>query len=285
MSKFSDVFGGGSSPALGGWSRPIFSSKTINIVQSGTIVLSLLGSGGGGGFLATAGSIAGPNSGPWGRKKITVSASDVLVINLGAGGAKGAVTGVAGSSGGTSTVALNGVTILTVQGGEGGAFAAGTATANPTAATATVTGADFWVPGLQAGSAQANSGVSVSGGAAPDLLQTGLGRSPSVAGTAAGGLGGSLGTDLGGVPVPWIALAEWGLVITDGATASATLGAPGRGGAPAIMPGMFGGGRGVISGSDPQPGGFGAGGGSGFATATCFNGGSAYAHLTFTPAA
>lgn len=282
---YSELLGGaaGSSASAGGWQRPIISSKTINIDRAGILSVSLLGAAAGGAFLAAAGAVAGPNSAPWGRKLINVTAGDVVVVNIGAGGLKGASSGVPGSPGGTSTVTLNGVAVMTVPSGEAGVIASGTATASPSAVTATVTGADFWVPGVQAGSAQANSGTSASGGAAPDLLMLGVGRSPSVAGTAAGGVGGSVGTDAGGIPIPWVALADWGFVITDGSTASSTVGSPGRGGAAAILPGPFGGGAGTISGANNQPGGYGAGGGSGYSAATCFNGGGAYAYLYFVP--
>ena len=270
--------GGGA--AVGGWTQPIFGSKTITFTQAGSLVIAMVGAGGGGAANAnTSGAATGGNSGPWGRKKITVSATDVLVVNIGAGGAKAASANTSGSAGSASTVTLNGTTILTVQGGEGGGFALTTATASAPVPTATVTGADFWVPGLQAGTAQVSSGQASSGGAAPDLLQTGLGRSPAVTSSGGVGLGGSVGTNAGGVPLPWVALAEWGFVITDSSTASTSLGAPGRGATPSVcMAGPFGGGGGGLT-----TGGIGAGGCAAGTSVAAGNGGDGYAFLTFTP--
>ena len=272
--------------ATGGWARAIFSSVTLPaFTQSGTIVLSMVGAGGGGGSGTTTGSSLGGNSAPWGRKKIVVAVGDVLEFVIGAGGARAAANGSAGSQGGTSLVKLNGVTILTVQGGEGGLFATGTALASPAAAAATVTGADFWVPGIQAGSCQVSSSSGATGGAAVDILQTGLGRSQSISGAAAASQGGSIGTNSGGIPQPWIALLEWGIFVNDGATASATVGSPGRGGDQpgAIKAGMFAGGGSVNTAY--TPGGTGGGGG-GAATATQAGaGGNAYAYMVFTPSA
>lgn len=279
---YNQAFGGtGSASAATGWSMPVFSSKTITFTQPGIVVLSFLGAGGGGMFSATVGSIAGPNSAPWGRKKIDVSSGDALTLNIGAGGAAGTVSTTPGMPGSTSTAVLNGATIMTIGGGEPGTREALPLTANPSPASAVVTGADFWIPGVQAGSAQTSGGLAVTGGAAPDLLQTGLGRSPSITGATAStaGLGGSIGTNAGGAPTPWLVLAEWGLMTTDGTVAAA----PGRGGSPSVTPGFFGGGAGAFSGTDPQKGGLGAGGGSGNAVGSCFPGGNAYAYVVFTP--
>ena len=276
---------GGSSS--GGWVRPIISSKTITFTQPGSLVISMVGGGGGGAVSpATNGSGTGGNSAPWGRKKVTVSAGDVLVVTIGAGGIKGAAAGTTGAAGSTSTVVLNGATIMTVPGGEGGNFSLASATATAPTPAAAVTGADFWASGLQAGSAQVATGGTVSGGAAVDVLMTGLGCSPNAttAGASAA-IGGSVGTDAGGIPYPWVAMAEWGMVITDSATASTTVGAPGRGATPSTnKAGPFGGGGGSTS--TLSPGEIGAGGGAGAANpATAGAGGDAYAYVTFTPSA
>ena len=166
--------------AVGGWTTSVFSSRTITFTQTGKLAISRVGSGGGGAVAAgiSQSSATGGNSGPWGRKVIDISSGDVLVVNIGAGGLKSASPQANGNQGGTSTVTLNGVTILTIQGGEGGVFADLTATASAPVPAATITGADFWVAGVQAGSAQCTSGTSpsCSGGAAVDILQSGLGK-------------------------------------------------------------------------------------------------------------
>lgn len=276
--SFNQAFGGTGSASLGGWAMPIFSSKSITFAQAGTVVLTVVGTGGGG---AANGSnpATGGNSAPWGRKKIKILAGDVLVIAIGAGGLKAAAIPGNGSQGSATTVTLNGSTIMTVQGGEGGVYVtSGTASA-PTPA-ATVTGADYWVPGVRAGSATGANGRS--GGAAVDVLSNGTGRSADASNAET--LGGSVGRNSGGIPIPWIALADFGFVITDGASASATVGAPGRGGEGALLAGALSGGRGAATGAVNNGGGFGGGGGSGYSLATTGDGGAAYAYLTFTPA-
>lgn len=279
MSKLSQFLGG--QQALGGWSRVIFTSRTILFTEPGTVILTLVGAGGSGVTQNNAGT--GGNSAPWGRKKIVVAGGDSLDVNIGAGGIKPPLN-TNGNAGGVSTVLLNGSTILTAQGGEGGVYAVGTALATAPLPTATVTGADFWVQGIQAGSAQAPlSGAAASGGAAVDVLATGTGRSPNVSGANVFGVGGSIGTNAGGIPMPWIVLADFGLVVTDGSTANATTGVVGRGGvANTIAAGMFAG-AGSHSG-EVSPAGRGAGGcaGSG-AVVIGAKGGDAYAYMTFTP--
>lgn len=281
---FGELFqssGGGA--AAGGWARAFVSSGSVTFTQAGDVVLSYAGPGGGGAVANnnTNGSATGGNSGPWGRKKIRVASGDVLVVNIAAGGLKGVGLNTNGSAGSTGTVLLNGVTIMTIQGGEGGAFSLTTATATAPTPSATVTGADLWVSGIQAGTAQSSGSSATSGGAALDALQTGLGRSPNASGPGATGLGGSLGTNAGGVPLPWTVLAEWGFAVVDGNNATAQTGAPGRGGVSnTVKAGVFGGGA---NGSIAGPGGQGAGGSGGGFVALAGNGGDAYAYMTFTP--
>ena len=275
----------GGAAAVGGWTTSVFSSRTTTFTQTGKLAISMVGSGGGGAVAAGSAqsSATGGNSGPWGRKVIDISAGDVLVVNIGAGGLKSAGYSANGNQGGTSTVTLNGVTILTIQGGEGGVFADLTATASASVPAATITGADFWVAGVRAGSAQCTSvSPSCSGGAAVDILQSGLGRSPAAVGDGIAGVGGSVGTDSGGIPIPWIALMEWGFVITDGASATAALGSPGRGGVSATLAAGALAGGGADSANLPTVnGGIGAGGGGGSSPSNAGNGGPAYAFLVF----
>lgn len=276
----------GGAAAVGGWTTSVFSSRTITFTQTGKLAISMVGSGGGGAAAAggAQSSATGGNSGPWGRKVIDISAGDVLVVNIGAGGLKSASNSANGNQGGTSTVTLNGVTILTIQGGEGGVFANLTATASAPVPAATITGADFWVAGVRAGNAQCTSGTSpsCSGGAAVDILRSGLGRSPAAVGAGINGVGGSVGTDSGGIPIPWIALMEWGFVITDGASATAALGAPGRGGVSGTLAaGALAGGGAQSATLSTVNGGIGAGGGGGIAPPNAGNGGPAYAFLAF----
>ena len=273
---------GGGGAAAGGWSRAIFSSATIVFAENGFVQMSIVGAGGSGGAGASGTySASGGNSAPWGRKRIAVVAGDSLVINLAAGGVQPANSSP-GVAGGVSTVALNGSTLMTIQGGEGGVIAAGTALAQSPVPSATVTGADFWVGGVRAGDAKSTAGVCFSGGAAVDILQSGLGRSPDALGSSVTGVGGSVGNNIGGVPFSWVAVADWGLVITDGGTATATNGAVGRGGAGAgIAAGAFAGGGGGATAQ--SRGGVGAGGGGVNNGTPLAGGGNAYAYLVFTP--
>lgn len=278
---FAELFPGGGASAAGGWAMPIFASKSITFTQAGVVVINAVGAGGSGGVgnNTSASAATGGNSAPWGRKKIAVSSGDVLLLTLGAGG-PGVTTAITnGNAGGTTTISLNGTPIMTLQGGEGGVFVSGAGLATAQTPVATVTGADFWVPGLQAGTAIWNAtSTTCSGGAAVDLLRTGLGRSPNKT-TASSALGGTIGTDAGGVGLSWIELAAWGLVITDQTLATSTMGIPGRGGAtsPVIAPGAFAGSGNTL------PAGYGAGGAGlplGNANA---RGGDAYAYVSFTP--
>ncbi|WP_293222331.1 hypothetical protein [Ottowia sp.] len=269
--------GAGSGAIVGGWSRPILASTTITFTQAGTVVISMVGAGGPGAAAnGTSGAATGGNSAPWGRKKFKVAIGDVMVCTMAAGISSPATNTTNGAKAGDSTVALNGVTILTVQGGEGGIYGGTTAIALPP--TATVTGADFWVPGVSAGSATfAASVATTSGGAAVDLLQTGLGRSPNM--TAANvAIGGSVGTNVGGNSLAWLALSDWGIVITEPSLASAAIAIPGRGGArsPAILPGAFAGS------GDSSKSGYGAGGCGAQNGGSVQRSGDSYAYVTFT---
>lgn len=263
----------------GGWSMPIFASKNVTITESGTVVISCVGAGGAGASANTAnGTATGGNSAPWGRKRVKVSAGDVLTFTLAAGVLSPSTANTNGAAGGVTTIALNGATLMTVAGGEGGIYNGMTAVA--AAATAVVTGADFWVPGIRAGSATFGSTyATVSGGAAVDLLATGKGRSPDRT-TYNSAVGGSVGTD-DGTWMNWIELAAWGLFIADASIATSAMGVPGRGSTrtPAIMAGAFAGG-GDNGGS---PAGVGAGGGGTLQGGYGAKSGNAYAYITFTP--
>lgn len=280
---FGQAFGGNSGAAAGGWSAAIFTSRTFTFTEAGVVVMSLVGAGGGGAS-AVSGAATGGNSAPWGRKKIKVSTNDVLSITIGAGGLKSAIFGASGSQGSATTVTLNGATIMTVQGGEGGVYLEGVVTATAATPAATVTGADFWRPGIQAGSATPDAGSAGSGGAAVDVLSNGTGRSPSaVGGSGTTSSGGSIGTDLGGLTLGWIALLEWGFVITDGSMATTSRGIPGNGGTVGIAAGAFAGGH---ASAGHCNGGLGGGGaGSPIILEFAGNGGNAYGYLSFTPEA
>lgn len=280
MMNYAELFGALGAGTVGGWSRSIFESVSITFTQAGKCALTVVGAGGSGaaGQSGTA-STTGGNSAPWGRKWFTVAAGDVLVINIGAGGAKPSGNLRNGNAGNITTVTLNGATILSVEGGEGGVYASGTGTATAPAPVAAVTGADYWVKGIRAGSMQANSSASFGGGAAVDVLQSGKGRSNSISVSAGAGNGGSVGNDTGGPPFSWVAIAEFGLVITDGGSATSTNGAVGRGGSSGIAPGIFAGSAGN-SGIKAGAGGGGCGGNDASSSGA---GGDAYVYLVFSP--
>lgn len=277
--NYTALFGsaGGGAP-VGGWAMPILTSKSITFTQAGTVVISMVGSGGPGAAAnSTSGAATGGNSAPWGRKKFKVAVGDVMVCTMAAGINPPATNATNGAKAGDSTVTLNGVTILTVQGGEGGIYGGGTAIA--LAPTATVTGADFWVPGVSAGSATfAASLATTSGGAAVDLLQTGFGRSPNMT-VANAAIGGSVGTNAGGDNLAWLELSAWGIVIANAALASANIAIPGRGGArsPSVLPGAFAGS------GDSNKSGYGAGGCGSQSGGASSPSGDSYAYVTFTP--
>lgn len=258
----------------------ILASKTVTFTENGIAVFSMVGVGGGGASgNNTTVQATGGNSAPWGRKRLQVEAGKSLVFTFGASVLSPATNSTNGTNGNTSTAAYDGVTILTVQGGEGGRF--GTPATAATAA-ATVTGADYWVPGVRAGSATGSGATS--GGAAVDLLGTGKGRSPDVTASNVP-IGGSVGTDLGGAFISWMALSDWGLVITDPSLATSTYGVPGRGGqqSPSTLPGAFGGGG--NQGGQTQAGYGGGGSGYGAGSGSGSRSGEAYAYLTFLPEA
>lgn len=280
--NYAALFGSaGGGAAAGGWTQIFTSSASVTFTEAGTVCLSVVGAGGGGAAASGgSGTASGGNSGPWGRKKFKVVASDVLAVTLGAGGLKAASAATDGAQGSTTTVTLNGVTILTVQGGEGGVYVAGSGPAQPIAPAATVTGADYSRSGVRAGSAT-NTGA-FTGGAAVDILSNGTGKSPNATGAA--GVGGSVGVDTGGSSLAWLALTEFGVAITDPNAASTTNTVPGRGGAAgAVKAGAFAGG-GSNTATEPV-GGYGGGGGGGGSAASNGNGGPAFASLTFTPEA
>lgn len=277
MSSISQFFGGGT--VVGGWAMPILGSKSITFTQAGTVVISIMSAGGAGAAgNTTTGAATGGNSAPWGRKKIKVAIGDVLTFTMAASAVSPATDATNGSNGGTTTVTLNGTTILTCQGGEGGVY--GSPSATSATPVATITGADFWVPGVRAGNATFSASVATtSGGAAVDLLRTGLGRSPDRT-TANTAIGGTVGTNLGGAYISWIELAMWGMVITDQSLASSTVSIPGRGGdvSGSIRAGAFAG-----SGVSNNKSGFGAGGPGAQQGGVGTLSGEAYAYITFTP--
>ena len=256
-------------------------SGSITFPQAGRLAISVISATGSGGNCQNLAQRAatGANGPPWGRKVIDVAASDVIAFTLGAGGASQETADTAGNPGGTTTVRLNGSTIITAQGSEGGAR---TSTSNATISApvpaATITGCDFWVPGVRAGDAVANStGFSISGGAAVDLLRNGTGRSPTANAATSVQIsdGGCIGSDLGGNNgAPWLIFAQFGLALGDGKTG----GSVGIGGISANgAGGIFGGARGA-SAAPPWGGG---GGGGGFSSSG--KGSGAFIYLQFVP--
>lgn len=281
-SEFSDFFGGGVGSSISrGWAMQVFAAKSITFPKSGFVRVAVQSAGGSG--AATAGATStcatGGNSGPWGVKVFRVAANDVLALSIGAGGARPATGGSNGLQGGTTTATLNGTTIITAQGGEGGTYRSSVGTADAPVPAATVTGCDFWVPGLRAGSATvASGGQSVSGGAASDILQSGLGRSPNATNNSVGMVGGSVGNDVGSPVTPYLALADWGLVSASGSKG------PGQGGIlGSIQPGFFGGGGSTNTASNNSytDAIIGGGGGSGTSASFAGVGGAAYVYLQY----
>lgn len=248
---YQQAFGGGAGVSGVAYSINFFTSSTWTAPFDCTVLLRIHGSGGSGAANAVA---LGGNSGPWGIKRLTLSAGDVLTITIGAGGA-GVTVAANGNPGSTTTVLLNGASILAADGGEGG-LGAGSGAVSPAAAAAVVTGADVWFPGLQSGSAT-GSPMRL-GGAAANLALDGSGRSPNA--TAAGAyVGGSVGivpTDNNTTAVdarPLIAFADLGLFYLSGM---------GKGGATDQPGGSFGGGGGTSASVAGGAGGIGAGGGA-----------------------
>lgn len=276
MSTFKQLFfGGGGAQALGDYSLYFFSSRTHTFTAAGTAVITIVGATGSGARGNTgSGAATGSNSAPWGRLKIAVAAGDVLTVNIGAGGAAQSGTNVNGLAGSNTTVALNGVTILTAQPGEPGVYNATAAvSAN---ATATVTGADFVVSGLRAGNATGSN--TASGGAALDVLRSGLGRSPNS--TVVSSPGGSVGTDAGGNTFGYIAYLDFGFVPSDGRSDNVP-GRGGGGGATVNIGGPFAGGA---SGSTAGgAGGIGGGAGGSVGNNPSGAGSPGFVYATFTP--
>lgn len=273
--SFSRIFGG--AVASGGWVRAFLENGTHTFTQNGTMTVSGFGGGGGGAQTTNSSTTqaTGGNSPPWGRKTFRVKVGDVLSVTVGAGGLGAATVSTNGAAGGDTVISLNGTPIMTCQGAAGGVFSS-SGTATPAAATATVIDADLAVPGLQAGTATgAGTG---SGGAALDVLQTGLGRSPNS--TSGAALGGSVATNAGGDTLAWIAYLEFGIAPGDGSTYLT----PGRGGGPAGLArpngGFFAGGS--VETPVPCSGGRGGGGGAGRGNAGG-PGGRGYAFVSFTP--
>ena len=273
MTTLNTLNGVGGGNTLGGWALPVLTSKTFPpFPVGGKVQVAVMGGPGSGGSGSNA---TGSNSSPWGVKVITVSASDVLDITIGAGGAP--KTGGVGNTGNSSIVKLNGVTIMTAQPGEPGQVAT-SATANPAAAVATVVGADRVISGLQS-QPNVNGLVSQKGGAAVDIFATGLGR--GAAGTTASA-GGSVGVASVSDAAPTAPLplysAELGVTFFGANTA----GLAGVGGLSNTSGGMFaGGGPGGPAGS----GGVGAGGGGSTAASPSGQGGNGYAYVVFVPEA
>lgn len=275
-----NIYGGMSA----GWKMQVFASKSITFTKAGWVRLAVQSAGGSGAATTGAGGICatGGNSGPWGVKLIRVSANDVLAIALGAGGTRPATVGSNGLQGGTTTVMLNGATIITAQGGEGGVYLGNVGTANAPVPVAAITGCDFWVSGIRAGSATVASGAQCySGGAASDVLQSGMGRSPNASSGTIAGSGGTVGVDVGGAVTPYIAMIEWGFAT--GVPGSFT---PGQGSITGSwQAGPFaGGGSTNQSGQAAYAnGGIGGGGGGAPSNAYSGSGGSAYAFLQYEP--
>lgn len=259
-----------------GWKMIIPASKTITFTKAGYCRLTLVGAGGSGAVSSSNGTGAtGGNSGPWGVKVFPVTAGGSLVISLGAGGAAPAANGSNGLSGSVSTAVLNSTTILTAQGGEGGAYRNSVGVADAPVPSAVLIGADFYVPGIRAGSVTViSTEYRSSGGAAVDVLQTGRGRSPNVA-TASAVIGGSIGSDDGTVPAQYLMLEDFGMLAAGvGAGAS-------QGNSRAAA--AFAGGAGNVDQAAYTAGGFGGGGGGSRSTAFAGLGGNAYAYLVFEP--
>lgn len=276
----------GGAAAVGGWAEFVNTSKNITIARAGKVVIAVVPPGGAGARGAAAdprGCRTGGNSAPWGRKVLSVSASDVLDFVVGAPGAFPATESTNGGNGGTSTVALNGSNIITAQGGEGGRYHATAAVA--ATPVATITGCDFWVPGIQAGNATSSAVAgAASGGAAVDVLRCGLGRSPNNTNVTAV-LGGSVGTDLGGGKAQaWIVLADFGFGLGDGRTGGhAGVGANVN----LVLAGALAGGGAPEGNFGASGGGYGGGGGGGSTGAGTGSqrgdGGPGYFYVVFYP--
>lgn len=275
--NYQALFGAsGGGGTLGGWARPILSSVIITIPSAGKVQVGAMGGTGSGGYTTTGANAAtGANSAPWGFKVFDVNASDTVEFVIGAGGAAQTTANSSGIAGTATLVKLNGTTIMTCNPGEPG-IQGGSFPLVQTAPTATVTGADFWVSGLRAGQVAASG--SGSGGAAVDLFRTGLGRSTGTPGGSVGADGSATGT----IFTAPLALPSFEMGI--GFIGLNTAGLAGVGGNQTTPAGgLFAGGAGSISGTQPGKGGRGAGGGGGFAGTTSGAGGDGYAYMVFQP--
>lgn len=291
MSNFSEYFGGtGGGGNIGGWSMPVLVSKSLPaFTKAGQLEIMGMGAGGSAAVQAASGNqgATGGNSAPWGIKVIPITPGDVISVAIGTS-TKPIADNSDGVQGGATTIFKNGSAILTCQGGEGGKNATTTGVINANPTTATVIGADWSVSGIPAGSlnvAGANQTFRT-GGAAVDILQTGLGRSPSALSNGAVSDGGCVGNDTASPPKPWILFLKFGLSLTSGMNA----GDPGRGAKQAsssLLAGDFAGGAASASGVTTivpaSNGGLGAGGGAGQTIAASGFGGNGYAYLSFFP--
>lgn len=258
-----------------GWKMIIPVSKTINFTKAGYCRLTMVGAGGSGAALSRVNGTGGTggNSAPWGVKVFQVSAGSSLAITLGAGGAQPAASSN-GLPGSTSTAVLNGTTILSAQGGEGGVYRSGAGLVDAPAPSAAIIGADFYVPGVRAGSVTVAAGdYRTGGGAAVDILQTGRGRSPNVT-TASTAPGGSVGSDDGSLPSQYLLFEDIGMTsvgVGYGAAAASRVAT------------AFGGGAGNNTSVTYTNAGLGAGGAGGDISSVVGLGGNAYAYLVFEP--
>lgn len=176
---FGQAFGGGGGESLYRRIECFQSSTTITMAGSGPIVLRAMGAGGGG---ARGYNARGGNGGTVATKAVTVSAGDVLVITIPAGGAGKASSDGNGAAGGNLTVVRSGVTLLSIPGGRGGL----NTTAAPTNNTAP-TGADWYVLGGLAGNGDQSGG----GGAMIVKGGTVAGRGGNGSGSGGGGARGN----------------------------------------------------------------------------------------------
>lgn len=267
MTTLNTLNGVGGGNTLGGWARPVVSSKTLTFPTAGTVQVAIVAATGSGGSGASA---TGANSSPLGVKVIKVSAADTLTITLGAPGAP--KTGGEGNAGNNTVIQHNGVTIMTAQPGEPGQFAASNAA--PLAATATVVGADRVIPGLQA-QAGASGFFPVKGGAAVDVFDTGRGRGGE---STTASQGGSVGVITGTAAVVTAPLPLYSPELGVTFFGANTPGLAGVGGPDNTSGGIFAGG-----GPGGGAGGNGAGGGGSTAVNPSGRGGEAYAHVIFVP--
>ena len=153
-----------------GYATANFSSTTINYTSNGSYTIpvgcnsltinQLVAGGGGGQFASASGTASEATSGGGGsggfqsNYTISVSAGDVISVDIGGGGTNGSIDGSA-TDGGSSFVQLNGNTILTCSGGQ-----------HADAAHAT-RGQTITTSGGGSGSPNGNSGGTPAGGNSP----------------------------------------------------------------------------------------------------------------------